>query len=158
MAKDRIGVGWARSYDQGTKSYIAGSLDLGVLGDLPFAVFENERRDEARKQPTHRVVVTASKAETGDEKQRIYLGAGWSRKAREGDSTYIYLKLELNKLGAIGLPGVDFSGMTEPVVGRLVSVEPGGENQPEYVLYRAVADRENTEAVAVTETGTFEAE
>lgn len=134
MTKKRIGVAWLREAGEGKQDFISGLLDLGLLGDLPFAVFPNNRREPESRQPTHNIVVTVPGPEGNDGRERIYVGAGWDRKVMNTDRHYISFKLELSKLGGRALPSVDLSGCTRPIHGRLVANPNAGERGPTYLL------------------------
>ena len=147
MPRERIGAGWERNFGKDNeRTCILGQLDLGVLGDVPFAVFPNDGRIEERKQPTHNIVVTVTDPEVDDEKRRIALGGAWERTSRDGNSTYFFVKLNLDRLGTAGVPGVDLSGMAEPVYARMVRVKKDGERSPDMVLLRARPEPQNAEA------------
>ncbi|MBN4071830.1 hypothetical protein JYT83_00275 [bacterium AH-315-F18] len=143
MAKNKIGAAWSRNFKHGEGSYIAGSLDMGVLGSIPFAIFVNDKRDEERKQPTHNIVVSIPSPDSEDGNKRVYMGAAWKRVAKESGKNYLFIKLELSKLGNQVLRGTDFSGHDKPVFARLSRMEKKGETSPDFALFLAEPQAED---------------
>ena len=55
MALKEIGVLWRKEGKKGP--YLTGTLDLGVLGKVNIAVFENEKNEGADKKPDARIML-----------------------------------------------------------------------------------------------------
>ena len=129
MSKDKLGSGWDRQGESG--KYVSVSLDLGVLGDVSLAVFENTRRDAERKQPTHNLVFSP------DEGKRRYVGAFWTKTGKEGKE-YLMGRLALNKLERITIGGaiVDFSKAEVPIDAKIVRAATQDGKGPHYHVFR----------------------
>jgi len=55
LALKEIGVLWRKEGKKG--SYLTGTLDLGVLGKVNIAVFENEKKEGDDKKPDARIML-----------------------------------------------------------------------------------------------------
>jgi uncharacterized protein (DUF736 family) len=136
MAKLKIGSAWDKQANG--KKYISVELDLGVLGDVSCAVFEDTKRDASRKQPTHNLIHTPE----GGKAQ--YVGAFWAKTAKRSGQEYLMGKLQLSKLGVMsfGAATVDFSKLDLPIEAKICRVTSTAEDKkaPQYIVLKVVRD------------------
>jgi hypothetical protein len=52
-----VGALWRHTNDK-VGQFLTGTLDLGGLGEVPIAVFKNDRKQEGTKQPDYRIVLS----------------------------------------------------------------------------------------------------
>jgi hypothetical protein len=53
----QVGALW-RHENQKVGQFLTGILDLGGLGEVPIAVFKNDRKEKGSKQPDFRIVLS----------------------------------------------------------------------------------------------------
>jgi len=53
----QVGALW-RHEKENVGQFLTGILDLGGLGEVPIAVFKNERKENGSKQPDYRIVLS----------------------------------------------------------------------------------------------------
>ena len=53
----QVGALW-RHQSENVGQFLTGILDLGGLGEVPIAVFKNDRKEEGSKQPDYRIVLS----------------------------------------------------------------------------------------------------
>ncbi len=53
----QVGALW-RHENQKVGLFLTGILDLGGLGEVPIAVFKNDRKEKGTKQPDYRIVLS----------------------------------------------------------------------------------------------------
>jgi len=53
----QVGALW-RHENQKVGQFLTGILDLGGLGEVPIAVFKNDRKEKGTKQPDYRIVLS----------------------------------------------------------------------------------------------------
>lgn len=51
----QVGALWRHQHEK-VGIFLTGVLDLGGLGEVPIAVFRNDRKEEGSKQPDYRIV------------------------------------------------------------------------------------------------------
>jgi len=130
MAKDKLGSGWDKEHEG--RKFISLALDLGIVGEVSCAVFENDRRDPARNHPTHNVIFTPAKGEKAK-----YVGALWKKTARDGGD-YMIGNLKLKEFGTVSLGdmSVDFAKHDAPVDIKVVHAASTGGRGPQYHVFR----------------------
>jgi len=131
--KEKLGSGWDKEKDG--RKYVSVALDLGILGELSCAVFENTKRDAARNQPTHNLVHTPE----GDKTK--YVGAFWKKEGKAGGE-YLMGKIALKELGvlAIGGAAVDFTKHDAPIDAKICRASAAaGAKGPHYHVFRVIA-------------------
>ena len=52
----QVGALW-RHHNDKVGQFLTGILDLGGLGEVPIAVFKNDRKEQDSKQPDYRIVL-----------------------------------------------------------------------------------------------------
>jgi len=129
MPKAKLGSGWDRETDG--KKRISVALDLGMVGDLSCAVFENTKRDASRNQPTHNLVYTPEEGKTK------YVGGFWQKTGKKGQE-YLMGRIALKELGTVVIGGVavDFSKHDIPIDAKICRAANGGESGPQYHVFR----------------------
>ena len=67
----QVGALW-RHEKEGVGAFLTGSLDLGGLGEVPIAIFQNQRKKKGSKEPDYRIVLSerSSGARSGDAQSR----------------------------------------------------------------------------------------
>ena len=61
MALKRVGVLWKKT-DKKNREYFSGNIDMGVMGEVPIMIFENEKAEE--KHPDYTIhLVTEEESE-----------------------------------------------------------------------------------------------
>lgn len=64
----RIGALWKHGPSGHSKeAFLTGTLDLGVLGEVPVAVFKNDRKEKGSKQPDYNIVRSERSRAQGDD-------------------------------------------------------------------------------------------
>jgi len=53
----QVGALW-RHEKEGIGAFLTGSLDLGGLGEVPIAIFQNQRKKKGSKEPDFRIVLS----------------------------------------------------------------------------------------------------
>jgi len=53
----QVGALW-RHENQNVGQFLTGILDLGGLGEVPIAVFKNDRKEKGSRQPDYRIVLS----------------------------------------------------------------------------------------------------
>ena len=53
----QVGALW-RHEKEGIGAFLTGSLDLGGLGEVPIAIFPNQRKKKGSKEPDYRIVLS----------------------------------------------------------------------------------------------------
>lgn len=53
----QVGALWRHEKD-GVGVFLTGVLDLGGLGEVPIAVFQNQRKKKGSKEPDYRIVLS----------------------------------------------------------------------------------------------------
>jgi len=53
----QVGALW-RHEKEGIGAFLTGSLDLGGLGEVPIAIFQNQRKKKGSKEPDYRIVLS----------------------------------------------------------------------------------------------------
>lgn len=53
----QVGALW-RHHNEKVGQFLTGILDLGGLGEVPIAIFKNDRKEENSKQPDYRIVLS----------------------------------------------------------------------------------------------------
>ncbi|MBI2932494.1 MAG: hypothetical protein HYY16_12650 [Planctomycetes bacterium] len=129
MAKDKLGSGWDRDADG--KKYVSVAIDLGALGELSCAVFENTKRDASRNQPTHNLVYSPEQGKTK------YVGAFWKKEGKQGGE-YLMGRIALKELGTILVGGVsvDFSKVELPIDAKICRAANENGKGPNYHVFR----------------------
>ena len=59
----QVGALW-RHEKEGIGAFLTGSLDLGGLGEVPIAIFQNQRKKKGSNEPDYRIVLS-ERAGTG---------------------------------------------------------------------------------------------
>lgn len=137
MPKEKLGSGWDRESDG--KKRISVSLDLGMVGALSCAVFENTKRDAARNQPTHNLVYSPEKGQTK------YVGSFWQKTGKKGQE-YLMGRISLKEIGTVVIGGVtvDFSKHDAPVDAKICRAAKDGGKGPDHHVFRVAAPTKET--------------
>ncbi|MBI1783614.1 hypothetical protein HYR69_00590 [Candidatus Sumerlaeota bacterium] len=53
----QVGALWRHEHEK-VGTFLTGTLDLGGLGEVPIAVFKNDRKEAGTKQPDFRIVLS----------------------------------------------------------------------------------------------------
>ena len=64
-----MGALW-RHENKNVGQFLTGILDLGGLGEVPIAVFKNDRKEKDSKQPDYRIVLSERPSSSGSSKAK----------------------------------------------------------------------------------------
>ena len=65
-----VGALWKHAPTGGqTNAFLTGVIDLGALGEVPVAVFKNDRKKEGSKQPDYRIVLSRRNGRSAEASQ-----------------------------------------------------------------------------------------
>jgi len=56
----KVGALWKKT-GKGDKEFLSGTVDLGVLGEIPVMIFPNDRPDKGEKEPDFTICLPSGK-------------------------------------------------------------------------------------------------